>query len=157
MGEYIYNSTYLRDISNKLRCWADCEESMFIQEFLCEHKISYERAFDFKQKSEEFAKAYDYAKMKIAKKLHERAASNKFNTSVYNRLIRMYDLDLKKAEDNDKELDYKLKAKYGQLEANQNPLTVNVINYKDAVKTAKANIESKHKARWKDDRTNSDS
>lgn len=153
--EYIYNTTVLRELAKKLMIWADLEESMFIQEFMCEHKLSYDAIMVFKKRSPEFAEAHSYARMKIAHKLHAQTGKGRFNTSVYNRLIRMYDTELKQLEDEDREQDYKLKAKYMHETLDQKPMTVNIVSYKGAVEQAKERLQAKGKARWKDDRADS--
>lgn len=156
MGEYKYNSSVISNYAKELRKWAEQEDSIILLDFMNPRGLLYDYLYDFKRKSTEFSDALRYAKQCISSRLHKKLARNEINASYYHRIIRMYDSQLERQENDDKELDYKLTAKYA-VQENQNPLTVNVINYKDAVKTAKANIESKHKARWKDDRTNSDS
>lgn len=155
MPEYVYNSAVLKELGRKLMIWADEPESMFIQEFLCEHKLAYDSVHDFKKRNEDFAKAYAYAKMKIAQKLHAQTGKGRFSTTVYSRLIRMYDTELKQLEDEDREQDYKLKAKYMHETLDQKPMTVNIVSYKGAVEQAKERLQAKGKARWKDDRADS--
>ena len=71
-------------------------------------------------------------------RLHKRLAENKINPSYYHRIIRMYDTGLERKENEDKELEYKLKAKY-ETKDSQGSVTVNVASFKDVEIKKKGN------------------
>ncbi len=130
MGEYKYNTSVLRDYAKSLRKWADNDSSYILLEWMNANKLLYEHLYEFKKRSDEFAKAVNYAKQCVSMRLHKRLAENKINASYYHRIIRMYDSGLERKENEDKELEYKLKAKYETKEA-QGAVTVNVTSFKD--------------------------
>ena len=130
MGEYKYNSSVLRDFAKSLRKWADNDDSYILLEWMNANKLLYDHVYDFKKKSDEFREALDYAKQCVSMRLHKRLAENKINASYYHRIIRMYDTGLERKENEDKELEYKLKAKYETKDA-QGAVTVNVTSFKD--------------------------
>lgn len=131
MAEYIYNTSVINDYAKKLRVWADNPENFVLLEFLCENGLCHDKLSVFAKKNDNFYEALRYAKMKIATKLHKKVAKNEINQSFYHRIIRLYDCALEKKEDEDKELDYKLKAKYDNKD-NSSSITVNVTDYKNA-------------------------
>ena len=130
MAEYKYNTSVLRDFAKSLRKWADNDDSYILLEWMNANKLLYDHVYDFKKKSDEFREALNYAKQSISMRLHKRLAENKINASYYHRIIRMYDTGLERKENEDKELEYKLKAKYETKEA-QGAVTVNVTSFKD--------------------------
>ena len=130
MAEYKYNTSVLRDFAKSLRKWADNDDSYILLEWMNANKLLYDHVYDFKKKSDEFREALDYAKQCVSMRLHKRLAENKINASYYHRIIRMYDTGLERKENEDKELEYKLKAKYETKEA-QGAVTVNVTSFKD--------------------------
>ena len=130
MAEYKYNTSVLRDFAKSLRKWADNDDSYILLEWMNANKLLYDHVYDFKKKSDEFRDALNYAKQSISMRLHKRLAENKINASYYHRIIRMYDTGLERKENEDKELEYKLKAKYETKEA-QGAVTVNVTSFKD--------------------------
>jgi len=143
MAEYKYNSYVISNLAKSLRTWADNDDSYILLEWMNANKLLYEQLWDFKKKSDEFAKAVNYAKQRISVRLHKRLAENKINASYYHRIIRMYDTGLERKEDEDKELEYKLKAKYETKESANN-VVVNVADYKNV------EIEKKTKKRKND-------
>ena len=143
MAEYKYNSGVIRDLARSLRTWVEKDDSYIILEWMNANKLLYDHVYDFKKKSDEFREAHNYAKQRISVRLHKRLAENKINASYYHRIIRMYDTGLERKEDEDKELEYKLKAKYETKESANN-VVVNVADYKNV------EIEKKTKKR-KDD------
>ena len=130
MAEYKYNTSVLRDFAKSLRKWADNDDSYILLEWMNANKLLYDHVYDFKKKSDEFREALDYAKQCVSMRLHKRLAENKINASYYHRIIRMYDTGLERKENEDKELEYKLKAKYETKDA-QGAVTVNVTSFKD--------------------------
>lgn len=130
MAEYKYNTSVLRDFAKSLRKWADNDDSYILLEWMNANKLLYDHVYDFKKKSDEFREALDYAKQCVSMRLHKRLAENKINASYYHRIIRMYDSGLERKENEDKELEYKLKAKYETKDA-QGAVTVNVTSFKD--------------------------
>jgi hypothetical protein len=130
MAEYKYNSYVISNLAKSLRVWADNDDSYILLEWMNANKLLYEHLWDFKKKSDEFAKAVNYAKQRISVRLHKRLAENKINASYYHRIIRMYDTGLERKENEDKELEYQLKAKY-ETKDTQGAVTVNVTSFKD--------------------------
>jgi len=130
VAEYKYNTSVLRDFAKSLRKWADNDDSYILLEWMNANKLLYEHLYEFKNKSDEFRQALHYAKQCISMRLHKRLAENKINASYYHRIIRMYDSGLERKENEDKELEYKLKAKYEAKDA-QGAVTVNVTSFKD--------------------------
>ncbi len=138
MGEYKYNTGVLRDYAKSLRKWADNDDSYILLEWMNANKLLYEHLYEFKKRSDEFAQAVNYAKQCISMRLHKRLAENKINPSYYHRIIRMYDTGLERKENEDKELEYKLKAKY-ETKDSQGSVTVNVASFKDVEIKKKGN------------------
>ena len=138
MAEYKYNSGVIRDHARSLRKWADNDSSYILLEWMNANKLLYEHLYEFKKKSDEFRQAVDYAKQCVSMRLHKRLAENKINPSYYHRIIRMYDTGLERKENEDKELEYKLKAKY-ETKDSQGAVTVNVASFKDVEIKKKGN------------------
>lgn len=138
MAEYKYTTSVIRDLARSLRKWADNDSSYILLEWMNANKLLYDHVYDFKKKSDEFRESLNYAKQCISMRLHKRLAENKINASYYHRIIRMYDTGLERKENEDKELEYKLKAKY-ETKDSQGAVTVNVASFKDVEIKKKGN------------------